>query len=129
MKMVTRCVLIAMLLLLAAPAFAGMPTQMWQCQMEDDATEEEVIEEAQDWLKKARAIKGGERLKARVLFPVAVNSIGDADVWFVISAPSFEEWGRFWDNYIDSDVGDSEDHEERKVNCPDAALWDSTPIE
>ena len=99
MKMVSRFLVVFMLVMFTAPAFAGMPMQMWKCEMEDEATEEAVMAAAEKWLAGAKTVKGGDGMKAHVLFPVAVNAIGQADVWFIVTAPTFEEWGRFWDNY------------------------------
>ena len=77
-----------------------------------------------------KKMEGGERLKAFVYFPVAVNAIGDADVWFVVVAPSFAEWGKFWDNYINSDVAAEEaKRRQEKIICPGSALWESVKVE
>jgi hypothetical protein len=63
-----------------------------------------------------------------VYFPVAVNAIGEADVWFVVTAPSFEEWGKFWDNYGGSEAAALENQQNEKIVCPDSALWESIKI-
>jgi len=118
-----------MLMLVAAPAYAAEATQMWKCEMNEDTTEEEVIAIAQEWLKRARKMGGGERLEAQVLFPVAVNAIGNVDVFFIVTAPSFEEWGKFWDNNIISPEGaEANKRHQEKVVCPDSALWESIKI-
>ena len=49
------------------------------------------------------------------------------DVWFVVVAPSFEEWGKFWDNYANSPAAEVDQRNE-KVVCPDSALWESVKI-
>jgi len=102
MKILLRLMLVFMLMFAAAPAYAGEAMQMWRCEMDDDTSEEEVKAMAQEWLKAAKTIKGGAGLKAYVNFPVAVNAIGEVDVLFVVVAPFFEEWGKFWDNYLGS---------------------------
>ena len=127
MKTIVGLMLVFMLMFVAAPAYAAEATQMWKCEMDDDISEEEVKANAAEWLKAARTMKGGERLEAYVYFPVAVNAIGEADVWFVVTAPSFEEWGRFWDNYAGSPA-DEVDKRNDKVVCPDSALWESIKI-
>ena len=104
-------------------------THVWRCEMDDDATEEQVRERAQDWLKAARQMEGGEQLKAYVYFPVAVNAIGEADVWFVVVAPTFEEWGKFWDNYAGSPAAELEAQHQEKVVCPDSVVWESIKVE
>ncbi len=114
---------------IATPAFSGVATQMWKCEMDDDTSEEEVKAMAQAWLKAARTMKGGKRLEAYVYFPVAVNAIGEADVWFIIFAPTFEEWGKFWDNYSGSPAEAVDNQNREKIMCPDSALWEAVKIE
>ncbi len=121
--------LVSMLMIGATPAFSGVATQMWKCELDDDTSEEEVIAMAQAWLKAARTMKGGKRLEANVYFPVAVNANGEADVWFIIFAPSFEEWGKFWDNYSGSPAEAVDNQNREKIMCPDSALWEAVKIE
>ena len=135
MNTLVRLMLVCMLMLVsmqmigAAPAYAAEATQMWKCEMNDDTTEEEVIAIAQEWLKAARKMEGGKRLEAQVYFPVAVNAIGNVDVFFIVVAPSFEEWGKFWDNYITSpDGAEANKRHQEKIICPDSALWESVKI-
>ena len=127
MKVIVGLILVFMLMIVAVPAYSGVALQMWKCEMNDDTSEEEVLAMEQEWLKNARKMEGGERLEAYVYFPVAVNAIGEADVWFVVTAPSFEEWGRFWDNYAGSPAAEV-DKRNDKVVCPDSALWESIKI-
>jgi hypothetical protein len=128
MNTIVRLMLVFMLMIVAAPAYAAEATQMWKCELDDDASEEEVKAMAGEWLKAARTMKGGERLEAYVYFPVAVNAIGETDVWFVVVAPSFEEWGKFWDNYAGSPAAEVDKRNQEKVVCPDSALWESVKI-
>ena len=130
MNTIFRCVLasalLSMSMLFAVPAGAAETMQMWKCELDDDATEEGVEKHAQVWLKAARQVKGGEGFKASVLFPVAVNVVGQTDFMFVVVAPSFEDWGKFWDNYKDSPAAELES--ESKVACPHSALWEVVKV-
>lgn len=129
LMLVSMLMLVCMLMLVGAPAYAAEATQMWKCEVDDEVSEETVKANAREWLTAAKKIKGGERLKAYVYFPVAVNAIGEADVWFVVVAPTFEEWGKFWDNYAGSQAAELEKrHQENGVVCPDSALWESIEI-
>ena len=128
MNTIVRLMLVFILMIVAAPAYAAEATQMWKCEMEDDTSEEEVTAIAQVWLKTAKTMKGGERLKAYVYFQVAVNAIGDADFWFVVVAPSFEEWGKFWDNYSGSPAEKVDIKNREQVVCPDSAVWESVKV-
>ena len=118
----------SMLMIKAAPAYAAEAMQMWKCEMEGDTTEEEVITMAQEWVKAAKTMAGGKGLEANVYFPVAVNVTGDTDVLFVVHAPSFVEWGKFWDNYSGSPANAVEERNREKIVCPDSALWESVKI-
>lgn len=128
MKTAVGLILVSILMVAAVPAYAAEATQMWKCEMDDDATEKEVLAIAADWLKAARTMKGGEKLQASVYFPVAVNAIGEFDVFFIVVAPSFTEWGTFWDSYIDSPAAAVDKKNEEKILCPDSALWESIKI-
>ena len=128
MNTIMRLMLVFMLMIVAAPAYAAEATQMWKCELDGDISEEEVIANAGEWLKAARTMKGGERLEAHVYFPVAVNAIGDADVWFVVTAPSFEEWGKFWDNYGGSAAAEVETEDDEMLSCPNSALWEQFDV-
>jgi hypothetical protein len=46
---------------------------------------------------------------------------------FIVTAPTFEEWGKFWDNYAGSPA-DEVDKRNEKVVCPDSVLWESIKI-
>ena len=129
MNTIVRLMLVSMLMIVVAvPAYAGEATHMWKCEVDDDATEEQLTAAAQEWLKAARTVKGGERLQAYVYFPVAVNATGETDVWFVVVAPTFEEWGKFWDNYEGSPADEAEIKNRELVACPDSALWESVKL-
>ena len=129
MKTIIRLMLVSMLFLVAIPSYSAVATQMWKCEMDDDATEDQVVAIAQKWLKAAKQMKGGERLEAYVYFPIAVNDTGESDLIFVVVAPSFEEWGKFWDGYKGSPASQVDKGEEDKVVCPDSAVWELIKVE
>ena len=128
MKNALRLLFVCILIIGVAPAFAGEATQMWKCEMDDDATEAQVMKGAEDWLAAAKTMKGGENLKATVYFPIAVNDTLETDVWFVVEAPTFEEWGRFWDGYAGSAAEKIDNANQEFVICPDSALWESIKV-
>ena len=114
------------MMIVASPVFAGEATQMWRCEMVADATEEQIEAHAAQWLKAAKKVEGGENLEAYVYFPVAVNAMGEMDFMYIVVAPTFEEWGKFWDNYKDSEAAEAENHE--LSVCPDSVLWESIKV-
>ncbi len=129
MKTILGLVFTSMLMIVAAPAFSGgVAMQMWKCEMDDDASEQDVKDRAAEWLKAAKTMKGGKNLEAYVNFPVAVNDTGESDLIFTVVAPSFEEWGRFWDSYGGSPAA-AADNKNDLVVCPDSAVWESYKVQ
>lgn len=114
-----------LLALAAGPALAGTPMQIWQCEVDDETTEEELLEHAAEWAAIARKLPGAEKMKFAVHFPVAAQPAGETDILITMTLPSFEDWGKFWDAYPDSDAADMEG---RLVDCPDSAVWEEEVI-
>jgi hypothetical protein len=127
MKTILGLVLISMLAIVAAPAHSAAAVQMWRCEMEDGTHEADVIAAASKWLNAAKTMKGGEKLEASVHFPVAVNNAGALDFLFVLVAPSFEDWGKFWDGYEGSPAA-AIDKKNDKTACPNSAVWESVKV-
>jgi len=124
MRTITGWLLVFAMLTAAAPAYSGEALQIFRCEQEDDVTEEEIMATAQEWITAARKTKGGQGLELRVLFPIAVNATGEIDFLLLVSAPSFEQLGAFWDNQHDSEVSDVDEGKDSKSVCPDSALWE-----
>jgi hypothetical protein len=129
MKSLLGLVIVAVLVFGAVPAYSAEVAQMWKCEMDDAVTEDQVEEHASKWLAAAKKLPGGENLQAYVLFPIAVNATGEMDLMLVIVAPSFEEWGKFWDAYNDSDAADIEEDAQEMIVCPDSVLWEKVKVE
>ena len=125
MKTIVGLVLVAMLTIVAVPAYAAEATQMWKCEIDDEADEEMIEAHSAEWLAAAKKLDGGANIKAQVFFPVAVNATGEMDIMFVLTWPSFTEWGKFWDVYPGSDAADIEEDAIEMVVCPDSVLWEA----
>ena len=122
--------LVAVMMIAVAPALAGgKATQMWRCELDDDATEDQVVEAAEKWLAAAKTMKGGANFEAYVYFPVAVNNNGESDLIFMVVAPNFKEWGEFWDGYDGSPAAKVDKANEEFAVCPDSAVWESIKVE
>ena len=124
MRTVLQFMLALVMVMAAAPAYSGEVVHMFRCEQENDASEEDIMAVAQEWLTAARKSKGGEGVDVRILFPVAVNATNQMDFMFVVSAPSFQQWGIFWDNYHDSPVSEVDKGMNSKAVCPDSVLWE-----
>jgi len=128
MKTTVRLLLVLVALFVAAPSFAGEATQMWRCELDDDATEAQVLAHAAEWLAAAKKLNGGANLEAQVFFPVAVNATGEMDMMYVLTAPTFEEWGKLWDAYAGSEAAKLEAEGNEMVVCPDSVLWEAVKV-
>ncbi|MDX2416566.1 MAG: hypothetical protein QNK19_03800 [Xanthomonadales bacterium] len=122
MKTLINLALITLLMVFASPAYSGA-IQIFNCEYEGDATEEEVAAMASKWLAAAKTIKGGENLQVAIRFPVSA-SVDDIDFKFVLMTPNFAEWGVFTDNYEASALVEIDDELEKVSTCNDASLWE-----
>ena len=128
MMTVIRTMLVFGLLIIAAPAYSAQAVHIFLCEEGEGATEEKLEALGSSWLKAARTMKGGANLQASIHYPVAAKLPGEGDFMFVIVAPSFAEWGMFWDGYKDSPAETSDGENAGIAICPDSALWESVKI-
>jgi hypothetical protein len=143
MKKMVHFLLVSMALLVVAapvsPAAAAAPPapgafpnkvlHIFMCEMSDGVTEQEIEALAQAWLKAIRQMPGGEEANVRVLWPVAVANTGMIDFHIVVQVPSFEAWGKLWDNYNDdTPAAMADDLNQGKANCPDSMMWEAVDI-
>ena len=126
MKTLIRLILISMLMVVASPAYSEA-IQIFNCELEDEATNDDVYVMAGKWLKAAKTIKGGENLQVFIRFPVA-SSVDDIDFKFVIATPDFAEWGAFTDAYEATIIVEVDDEFEKIAMCNDASLWEGEEI-
>lgn len=127
MKTMTRFLLISVLMIFAAPAYSSA-IQLFNCELNGDATGEDVTVMASKWLKVAKTLKGGKNLQVFVRHPVAASS-DDIDFIFVLVTPTFAEWGEFTDAYEGSETIIAADDEFEKIaDCADSAVWEGAEI-
>jgi hypothetical protein len=118
-----------------APSAAADPYErlevlhVFQCDMSEGVTEEQVDTIAQLKLKAIRQMPGGEKAKVHVLWPAVVSKMGKTDFQIAWTFPSFSDWGKFWDAYNDaSPLARADDATEGKVECPDSMMWEAHEI-
>lgn len=128
MKFLAGVMTIFAVLVFTAPAQAAQAMQTFQCEEGDGATEEKLEEIGSNWLKAAKTMKGGENLKMSIHYPVVAKMPGNSDFLVVIIAPSFAEWGTFWDGYKDSPAEMVDQEYGELAICPDSALWEAVKI-
>ena len=126
MKTLIRLMIISMLMVVASPAYAEA-IQIFNCEYEGDATEDDVFDMAGKWLAAAKTLKGGENLQIVVRFPVAA-SVDDIDFKFVLVTPTFAEWGEFTDSYDASKLQEIDDELFKVADCNDASMWEGEVV-
>jgi hypothetical protein len=128
MKTAIHLILVSIFLIAAGPVYSGSIVQIFHCEQDADATEEQLEAVASEWLKAARGMKGGEQLQLYLRYPV-VADMGEYDFAFVIQAPSLEVWGKFHDSYPGSEASKVDDKFHELADCPDSALWEGIKVE
>jgi len=131
MNKITRSLLISLFVIIAAPAYSQtgmMAIQIFECEFNDDATSAQVLEVTAAWLKAARKTPGGKNIDVGIRFPIAEGGEADGDFRFVISAPSFAEWGQFTDAYEGSEVAGVDEKLYDLADCGQSTIWEGMII-
>ena len=128
MKTIVGLMLVSMLMIVTVPAYAGEVVQVFNCEMDEDATDDAIMAVAMEWVAAAKKMKGGEHLEVTMHQPI-VGHLGEKDFIFLLKAPSLEEWAVFTAGYTDSVLEEIDDKLEELCDCPDSALWDIEKIE
>ena len=126
MKAFLTLMIVSIFMFIASPVHAEA-IQIFNCEYEGDATEDDVFDMAGKWLAAAKTLKGGENLQVIVRFPVAA-SVDDIDFKFVIVTPTFAEWGDFTDAYEASKLQEIDDELYKIADCNDASLWEGEAV-
>jgi hypothetical protein len=126
MRTFLTLIIVSIFMFIASPVHAEA-IQIFNCQYEGEATEDDVFDMAGKWLAAAKTLKGGENLQIVVRFPVAA-SVDDIDFKFVIVTPTFAEWGDFTDAYDASKLQEIDDELYKIAECNDASLWEGEAI-
>ena len=128
MNKIVQFMLVFMLMIVAAPAYSAEVVQIYDCQMLDGATDDDIKAVAAEWFKAAKKMKGGERLDVHVRHPI-VAKIGENDFSFILSVPSLEEWGVFTSGYEGSELEIIDDKMDEFCDCPGSSLWEIEKLE
>ena len=128
MNSILRLIIVSALMLIAAPAWSASAVMVYTCEQDDAASEADVNAAAAEWLKAAKTMKHGANLGVKVMYPMAVKMPDDSDFMFVVTAPSFAEWGAFMDTYEGSKVAEVDKKFADIAVCPDSALWEEVKV-
>lgn len=127
MNKITKSLLVSLFFIVAAPAYSDsgmMAIQIFECEFNDDATAEQLLAVTSTWLKAAKKTKGGKNVDVAIRFPVAEGTGAGGDFRFVITAPSFAEWGAFTDAYEGSEVEGVDQQLNELADCGQSTIWE-----
>lgn len=127
MKTFIRVLAITMLMVFAGPAYSEA-IQIFNCEYEGEATEDDVMDMASKWLAAAKTLKGGDKIQIAIRYPVAA-SVDDIDFKFVVVTPTFADWGAFTDAYELSALEEVDDELFKIANCGESSIWEGGFIE
>jgi hypothetical protein len=113
----------------AAQANPNQVMHIYKCNVIEGKTDAQVVEGARLYLNALRQLDGGKELKMKLLWPVAVNNLGEIDFHVVLISPSFAEWGRMWDAYKDETAAAKFEDLQGTADCNDSAVWESEDVE
>jgi hypothetical protein len=128
MKTIVGLMLVFMMMIVGAPAYSAEVVQIYDCEQDEDATDEAIKALAAEWLKAAKKMKGGERLEVYIRHPIVAH-IGEKDFTFVLRAPSLEEWSAFTSGYKGSALEEIDDKLDELCDCPGSTLWEIEKLE
>jgi hypothetical protein len=127
MKTFSRSVLVSLLLIIAAPAFSEtrmQAIQIFVCDLNGDATADQLLEVTAAWVKAARNTKGGKDIEVAIRYPIAEGGDAPGDFRFVIVLPSFSAWGAFTDAYEGSEVEGVDEQLYELADCGKSTIWE-----
>ena len=127
MKSITRILLVALFAGSFSLANAGT-VQVWECQLNDGKTFDDLQAVSSAWLAATKGMEGGEGLEAYHNFPVAAFA-GDGGFNFVVVMPDFEAWGKLTDAYPGSASEKADQAWGEVASCKGNSLWTSEKIE
>ena len=126
MKSITRILLAA--LFAGSFSLANAATvQVWECQLNDGKTFDDLQAVSSAWLAATKGMEGGEGIEAFHNYPVAAYA-GDGGFTFVVIMPDFEAWGKLTEAYPGSASEKADEAWGEVAKCKGSSLWASEKI-
>ncbi len=114
------------LLLLSVSANADV-AQVWQCQLAEGKTNDDLMALSRSWVAAAREMD--DSASSRIYFPVAGDA-KEGSFIIVFYLPDFTSWGEFEDAYPGSPVAKIDEGWDEIAPCKNVStLWYSVDIE
>ncbi len=116
----------ATLLLLSMSASADV-AQVWQCQLAEGKTNDDLMALSKSSIAAAKEID--DSASSRIYFPVAGDA-KEGSFIIVFYLPDFTSWGEFQDAYPGSAVAEIDEGWNETAPCENvSALWDAVDLE
>jgi len=120
--------------ILIATAFAGSfslanadVVEVWQCQLNDGKTADDVRAASSAWLAAVKAMDGGTDVRVLHNNRIVANS-GDNEFMFISITPDLAVWGKLAAAYDGSAVQKADQAWSEVASCKGNSLWDSEEI-
>ncbi len=127
MKLITK-LFIALALLCSFTLASADVVQVWNCQLNDGKTQDDLAAANKAWLAGVQSGEGAEKVEAYVNFPVAAE-VGDGQFLFIVIDSDFSTWGAQADAYPDSAASKADEAWGEVASCSSSSLWFSQRIE
>jgi len=127
MKYLNKAILTVILLGVFSSANASV-VHIWNCNLHDGKSGDDVVALSSSWLAAARTMEGGKDLNVYINFPMAANA-GIGGFTFVLIAPDPATWGLFMNGYEGSAAAKADSEWDAAADCSSNSLWESVSIE
>ena len=114
--------------LLVAPAFADNVLQLWECEIEKDASLEQLIDVSKQWTAAVQDIDGAAEIEAYLDIPIAGDA-GPGEFMYVMVAPSAAAWAAYMDGYGGSEAEALEEEWDKVASCSESSMWESIALQ
>ena len=122
----TICSFVCFAMLILSMIAKADVAQVWQCQLVEGKTNDDLMTLANSWLDAAKGID--DRASVRMYFPVATDA-EEGSFLFIFYLPDFESWGKFNDAYPGLPVAQVDSGWNEIAPCKVSRLWGTADLE
>ena len=127
-KKLMRVLTGALTLAFAGSVYADSVVQVWECNLKDGKTRDDMTAVSTAWTKAARSMKGGSEIQVYLEYPLAAGG-GVGAFNFVMAVPDAASWGTFNDGYGGSAADEADTAWNMVASCTKSSLYTSAEIE
>ncbi len=101
--------------------------EVWQCQLNDGKTFDDLGKASSAWLAAIKSMDGGAEVKAFHNYRV-VADVGDNDFLFISITPNLAVWGKLAEAYPGSAAQKADEAWAEVAGCQGNTLWSSEEV-